>query len=46
MSAPAFSLGEGKWSVDINLTSINQNSTYGGGQKYNEENFGLGTSYG
>jgi hypothetical protein len=46
VSFPAISIEEGKWALDINLASIHQESTYGDGQKYNRENFGLGTTYG
>lgn len=46
LSLPAFSLEEGKWALDISLTSIHQDNSYDDGQKYNENNFGLGASYG
>lgn len=46
VSLPALSIEEGKWALDINLASLHRDSTYDGGQKYNQNNFGLGTTYG
>jgi hypothetical protein len=45
-AASAFCLEEGGLALDINIASAHENSTYGNNIKYNENNFGLGLSYG
>ena len=46
LSSSAFSIDKGQWALDINLASKHEKSTYDNNQEYNENNFGLGLSYG